>query len=49
EYLRWRFYTSNWAQEKKWINDGGDLDNEKLARFKLKLNPVQVAVVYSYS
>lgn len=47
EYLRYRFYMSSWVwkarhQAKLLVNDGGDLDNEGLARFKRKLNPVQV-------
>jgi hypothetical protein len=48
EYLRYRFYTSPWAQQKRWINDGGDLDNPSLARFKRKLNPVEIRTVYTY-
>lgn len=49
EYLRWRFYTSPWAQEKLIINDGGDLDNPNLAKFKRKLNPINIRTVYTYS
>ena len=49
EYLRYRFYTDPYVQEKGMVNDGGDLDNEQLAKFKRKLNPEQVMVVYTYS
>lgn len=48
EYLRHCFYTSFWAQGFCYINDGGDLDNPELARFKQKLNPTHVATVYSH-
>ena len=49
EYLRYRFYTDPYVQEKGMVNDGGDLDNEQLAKFKRKLNPVRVMVVYTCS
>ena len=47
EYLRYRFYTSGWVQSCRWVNDGGDFDNESLARFKRKLNPAKIYRVYS--
>ena len=48
EYLRHCFYTSDWVQKKSIVNDGGDLGNPKLERFKLKLNPVLIQKVYTY-
>ena len=47
EYLRYLFYLSEWVQNKRWVNDGGDLDNPKLARFKKKLNPIKIYQIYS--
>ena len=49
EYLRWCFYTSPWAQEHRWINDGGDLNNPQLEAFKRKLNPYMVENVYHHN
>ena len=48
EYLRHCFYTSDWVQKKSIVNDGGDLGNPELERFKLKLNPVLIQKVYTY-
>ena len=48
EYLRHRFFTSTWAREVRWINDGGDLGNPGLAKFKWKLNPFSVTAVFSH-
>ena len=47
EYLRHCFYTSGWAQTFRWINDGGDLGNPGLERFKRRLNPRSVLQVWS--
>jgi len=50
EYLRWLFYTSEFVLEQqrdKFVNDGGDLDNEGLRNFKTKLNPIAVLSVLS--
>ena len=49
EYLRHLFYLSPWVQTRRWVNDGGDLGQEGLRRFKMKLNPVAVQTVYSYN
>jgi hypothetical protein len=48
EYLRHCFYTSEWVQQKQWVNDGGDLGNMQLASFKQKLNPTAVYIVYTH-
>lgn len=47
EYLRHCFYVSEFAQNHRWINDGGDLGNEGLTAFKKKLNPHCIMKVYS--
>lgn len=47
EYMRWLFYT-NHVHHKKLVNDGGALDNEELAKFKMKLNPVMVNTINSW-
>jgi len=50
EYMRYLFYTSDEILKKqKLVNDGGSLDNEGLRKFKLRLNPVHIGYVYSYS
>lgn len=49
EYLRHRFFTSSWTQDRRWVNDGGDLGNPGLARFKRRLNPAVVNDIHSYS
>lgn len=48
EYMRFCFYISTWAQEHQLIDDGGDLDNQMLAKFKLRLHPLLVRLVPSY-
>lgn len=49
ELMRHLFYTSPFAQQSGMlINDGGDLGNEGLARFKRRLNPISIHKVYSH-
>ena len=49
EYLRWLFYTDPEIKDSgKLVNDGGDLGQGGLRRFKEKLNPVQVRTVHSW-
>jgi hypothetical protein len=47
EFLRHIFFEYHRKAVQK-INDGGDLGNSELARFKRKLNPDSVLPVYSY-
>ncbi len=47
EYMRWLFYTKS-AEPGKLVNDGGDLGNEKLRDFKLKMNPVKILDIYGW-
>ena len=48
EYLRYKFYTSQWTLEQnKLVNDGGCLGSEGLERFKRKLNPIEVKMIYT--
>jgi len=48
EFLRWKFYTSEWVQEQnKLVNDGGSLGSEGLYRFKKKLNPVDIKGIFT--
>ena len=48
EYLRYRFYVSNYVQNSnKLVNDGGSLDSGSLARFKNKFRPIQIRSVYT--
>ena len=48
EYLRYCFYLDPWTQVKRWVNDGGDLGDSALARFKRKLNPAVISNVYTW-
>jgi hypothetical protein len=49
EYLRYIFYTDPVIlNQNKLVNDGGSLDNEKLAAFKEKLNPLEKREIFSY-
>jgi len=48
EFMRYLFFTSDWAQEKEWINDGGDLDSMELRAFKLSLNPHTIQNIKSH-
>lgn len=49
EFLRYQFYTSDWTlQSGMLVNDGGDLDEEHLAEFKMKLRPFEVRRVFQY-
>lgn len=49
EFARYLFYTDSLIQEKgKLVNDGGDLGNEGLKRFKEKMNPVRTRKVFSW-
>jgi len=51
EYLRHQFYTMPWttcnATVGIWVNDGGDLGQEGLRKFKERLNPARIETVYS--
>ena len=48
EFLRWKFYTSDWVQRQdKLVNDGGCLGSEGLKRFKMKLRPIEIKDVYT--
>ena len=50
EYLRWRFYTSEWVQDQnKLVNDGGCLGSEGLKRFKMKLRPIEIKNIYVFN
>lgn len=49
EYLRHLFFLSDWVQERRWVNDGGDLGSPGLAAFKRRLNPAMICAVYSHS
>lgn len=50
EYMRYIFYTDHDILfRNKLVNDGGSLDNEALRRFKLKMNPIRVREVYSWT
>lgn len=49
EFCRWCFYTDTEIQEKnKLVNDGGCLDNQGLKKFKEKLNPIMVKILYNF-
>ena len=48
EYIRYLFYLHSISIAKKWVNDGGALDNPGLRRFKEKLNPVTIGKVCQY-
>ena len=49
EYMRLLFYTDpDILAKKKFVNDGGCLDNENLKRFKLKMNPIKMRKVSGY-
>lgn len=48
ECLRLCFYLSDWTQKRRWVNDGGDLGNQGLARFKQRLNPMRISDIFSY-
>lgn len=48
EFSRWLFYTDNWIHSQGLlVNDGGNLGNPLLAKFKEKLNPKQINKVYT--
>lgn len=47
EYMRYLFYIKR-SGSRKLVNDGGILDNPELKKFKEKLNPVEINVVYSW-
>lgn len=48
EFLRWLFYSKLATNGcTKLVNDGGNLGNPELAKFKLKLNPIQINKVYT--
>jgi len=48
EFLRWKFYTSEWVQsQNKLVNDGGSLGSDGLFRFKNKLNPVDIKDIFT--
>lgn len=48
EFLRWKFYTSDWVQEQnKLVNDGGCLGQKGLRQFKMKLRPIEIKEIYS--
>lgn len=48
EYMRYLFFTSPWVQMKRWVNDGGNMGFESLAKFKEKLNPTIILSVYTH-
>lgn len=48
EFLRWKFYTSEWVlSQNKLVNDGGCLGSEGLKRFKKKLQPIEIKDIYT--
>jgi hypothetical protein len=48
EFMRYCFYTDpDIRRRKKWVNDGGVLDNPDLEKFKDKLNPLIKKKIYS--
>jgi len=48
EYIRLRFYRDMLERSEKMVNDGGNLDNQRLLAFKMKLKPIVVQNVYSW-
>jgi len=48
EWIRYKTYDVLHQKGVRWVNDGGDLDREGLARFKNRLGPSRVDRVYCF-